>query len=249
MSPADRSARKPATAKRDLVMRHLLDIIDDAGPGTGLPSERQLAADLGVSRPTVRAAIEELTRTGLLTRHYGRGTFTSPHKVTQELAANATNALGVPPAEGKWTSHVVEFTTAPAGPTRATRLHVAADAPILRIVRVRFVDDEPIAIEHLQLPADLLPGLQPHDMEAGNFYHLLRDRYGILVTDAIQTIEPTVTNPDQADLLDVPVYTPALSIERTTKDATGRIVEHVRSIYRGDRYRITSKLRFDATSG
>ena len=60
---------------------------------------------------------------------------------------------------------------------------------------------------------------------------------------------PTVTNPDQADLLDVPVYAPVLLIERTTRDTTGRIVEFARSIYRGDRYRITSKLRFDSSSG
>jgi GntR family transcriptional regulator len=58
-----------------------------------------------------------------------------------------------------------------------------------------------------------------------------------------------VTSPDQADLLDVPVYAPVLLFERTTRDATGRIVEFARSVYRGDRYRITSKLRFDNSSG
>ncbi|GAB3973178.1 hypothetical protein GCM10029978_051920 [Actinoallomurus acanthiterrae] len=118
------SARTPSTAgrvgtaKRDRVRRHLLDLIENSGPGTGLPSERDLAEQLGVSRPTVRAAIEELTRTGLLTRQHGRGTFTSPHKVTQELSGS-TNAFGVPPAEGQWTSRVTEFATAPAGVPRA----------------------------------------------------------------------------------------------------------------------------------
>jgi GntR family transcriptional regulator len=86
-------------------------------------------------------------------------------------------------------------------------------------------------------------------MEAGNFYHLLRDRYGVVVTEAVQTLEPDVANPDQAELLDVAVYFPILRVERTTQDSTGRTVEHTQSVYRGDRYRITTRLRFDADSG
>ncbi|WP_460358125.1 GntR family transcriptional regulator [Actinoallomurus acanthiterrae] len=117
------------------------------------------------------------------------------------------------------------------------------------MTRIRLVDGDPIAIERLELPAALVPGLTPADMESGNFYRLLRERYEIAVVEAVQTIEPTVTNPEQADLLDVPVYAPALQFERTTRDHTGRVVEFARSVYRGDRYRITSKLRFDPSSG
>ena len=241
--------RQPATAKRDGVRRHLLDLIEQAGPGTALPAERDLALRLGVSRPTVRAAIDDLARTGLLVRQQGRGTFTSPHKITQELSGGTTAAFAVPPAEGNWTSRVLSFRTAPAGAPRAARLKLSPAEPVLRIVRLRLVDDEPMAIERIDLPAALVPGLAEQDMESGNFYQLLRERFGVVVADAVQTIEPTVTNPDQADLLDVPVYAPVLLIERTTRDTAGRIVEFARSIYRGDRYRITSKLRFDSSSG
>src|SRR5579883_1842980 len=242
-------ARQPATAKRDGVRRHLLDLIEQAGPGTALPPERDLALRLGVSRPTVRAAIDDLARTGLLVRQQGRGTFTSPHKITQELAGGTSNAFAVPPAEGHWTSRVLSFRTGPAGAPRAARLKLSPAEPVLRIVRLRLVDDEPMAIERIDLPAALVPGLTEQDMESGNFYRLLRERFDVVVADAVQTIEPTVTNPDQADLLDVPVYSPVLLIERTTRDVTGRIVEFARSIYRGDRYRVTSKLRFDSSSG
>src|SRR5579884_1554964 len=215
-------ARQPATAKRDGVRRHLLDLIEQAGPGTALPPERDLALRLGVSRPTVRAAIDDLARTGLLVRQQGRGTFTS---------------------------RVLAFRAAPAGAQRATRLKLSPSEPVLRIVRLRLVDEEPMAIERIDVPAALVPGLTEREMESGNFYQLLRERFDVVVADAIQTIEPTVTNPDQADLLDVPLYSPVLLIERTTRDVTGRIVEFARSIYRGDRYRITSKLRFDSSSG
>lgn len=255
MTTADRGTdqapppgRRAAAAKRDRVRRHLLDLIENTGPGTGLASERDLAAELGVSRPTVRAAIEELTDSGLLVRQHGRGTFTSPHKVTQELAG-AASGLSVPPAEGSWTSRVVGFRSAPAGPPRAARLEIGPDDPVVRITRVRLVDEEPIAIEQLELPGLLVPGLAPDDLAEGNFYRLLRERFDIRVRDALQTMEPAVTNPEQAELLDVPVYSPILQIERTTRDVEGRVVELTHSVYRGDRYRITSKLRLDDTSG
>jgi GntR family transcriptional regulator len=241
--------RTVTTAKRDSVRTHLLDLIEQSGPGTPLPPERDLALRLGVSRPTVRAAIEDLSRIGLLVRQQGRGTFTSPRKITQELTGGAAAAFGVPPAEGDWSSRVLSFRVTPAGAPRAARLKISPAEPVLRVVRLRLVDDDPIAIERIDLPAHLVPGLTPEDMENGNFYRLLRERYNVVVSDAVQSIEPTVTNPDQADLLDVPVYAPVLLIERTTRDADGRLVEFVRSIYRGDRYRIISKLTFDNDSG
>ncbi len=244
--PAD-AGRRP-TAKRDRVRQHLLDVIENASPGTSLASERDLAEELGVSRPTIRAAIDELIGTGLLVRQWGRGTFTSPEKVTQELSDGPSAAFAVPPAEGAWTSRVVEFRSSPAG-LRAGRLLIGADQPVLRVVRLRLVDDEPMSIERLELPASFVPGLTREDMEDGNFYRLLRERFGIVVCDAVQTLEPAVANPDQADLLDIPVYAPILQVERTTRDTAGRTVEFAHAVYRGDRYRITSHLRFDTTSG
>jgi len=249
VTATDQTTTRKATVKRDRVRRHLMEVIANAGPGTSLASERDLAQELGVSRPTVRAAIEDLTQTGHLVRRQGLGTFTSPHKVTQVLAGSTANGLAVPPAEGHWTSRVVGFTTAPAGPPRAARLEVEPEDLVLRVTRVRLVDDEPIAIERLELPAALVPGIEPADLESGNLYQLLRERYGVTVQDAVQTLEPAVTNPEQAELLDVPVYSPILQIERTTRDSTGRVVELAHSVYRGDRYRITSTLRFDASSG
>lgn len=240
--------RAPSAAKRDLVRDHLLALIAGCDPGSSLPAERELADQLDVSRPTVRAAIQDLAHAGLLVRQPGRGTFTSPHKVTQELSTTSP-AQGVPPAEGTWTSRVVGVTTAAPGPASATRLGLAPGDRVTRVVRVRLVDDEPIAIERLELPAALVPGLRAPDMESGNFYQLLRERFGVRVAEAVQIMEPTVANPEQAELLDVPAYFPLLHVERTTQDTSGRVVEFAQSVYRGDRYRITSRLRFDQTSG
>lgn len=242
-------ARQPASVKRDRVRQHLLDVIERSGPGTPLPPERDLAVELGVSRPTLRAAVAELTRIGLLVRQHGRGTFTNAPKVSQELSGTSSNAFAVPPAEGTWTSRVLAFDLGPAGAPRASRLSVSPAEPVLRVRRLRLVDGEPMAIERIDLPGALVPGLAAEDMESGNFYQLLRSRYEIVVSDAVQTIEPSVTDAEEAELLGVPTFAPVLLFERTTRDVAGRVVEFAHSVYRGDRYRITSKLRFDNSSG
>lgn len=235
--------------KRDRVRDYLLDLIADKKPGEAIPSERELCAELGVSRPTLRAAIDDLVRSGLLVREHGRGTFTGPHRITQALSATTRNSFYVPPAEGLWLSEVLEFAPQPAGARLARRLQLSPSDQVLRVVRLRVVDDEPMAIERIHLPHALVAELAPADMESGSFYQLLRARFGIDVRTAVQTIEPTVTDETESGLLHVPLHAPALLIERTTRDATGRIVEFTRSIYRGDRYRITSELHFDAESG
>jgi GntR family transcriptional regulator len=120
---------------------------------------------------------------------------------------------------------------------------------VLRVVRLRVVDGEPMAIERLHLPAELVHGLTPADMVAGSFYGVLRERFGVDVHNAVQTLEATVTDETEAELLGVPQHFPALMVERTTRDTSGRIVEFVRSVYRGDRYRVTSELHFDSQSG
>jgi GntR family transcriptional regulator len=144
---------------------------------------------------------------------------------------------------------VLEFETIAAGPQLTLRLQLAPAAPVLRVVRLRVVDGEPMAIERLHLPAELVHGLTPADMVAGSFYGVLRERFGVDVHNAVQTLEATVTDETEAELLGVPQHFPALMVERTTRDTSGRIVEFVRSVYRGDRYRVTSELHFDSQSG
>lgn len=238
-----------AGLKRDAVRDHLLDLVAGRGSGEAIPSERDLARDLGVSRPTVRAAVDDLVRGGVLVREQGRGTFTGPHRVTQALASSQSGSFYAPPAEGDWASRVLEFETIAAGPQLTLRLQLAPAAPVLRVVRLRVVDGEPMAIERLHLPAELVHGLTPADMVAGSFYGVLRERFGVDVHNAVQTLEATVTDETEAELLGVPQHFPALMVERTTRDTSGRIVEFVRSVYRGDRYRVTSELHFDSQSG
>ena len=108
--------------------------------------------------------------------------------------------------------------------------------------RLRLADDETMAIETLHVPEALVPGLTRKDFDQTSFYELLTQRFGIEIVGGIQTIEPTVTNEEESDVLGVPLHSPAFQFERTTRADTGSIVEFVRSIYRGDRYRLVTEL-------
>lgn len=228
-----------AILKRERVRDYLLELIETQPPGAALPAERVLCTRLAVSRPTLRSAVDELVTTGMLIRQHGRGTFVAPAKITQELVPDA-HALAAPPAAGTWTSRVLEFATVPAGALVGRRLRISPAAEIVSVARQRLVDGAPIAVEYLHVPVAAAPGLTAADLESG-FHQFLR-RHGVLVHDAVQSVEPTVTNDAEADLLGVPVLSPALLFERLTNDDTGRPVEYVRSLYRGDRYRIVSRL-------
>ncbi|SEO65056.1 GntR family transcriptional regulator [Actinacidiphila rubida] len=230
--------------KRERVREHLMELVEARAPGDPIPSERVLCEQLGVSRPTLRSAVDELVATGLLVREHGRGMFVARAKITQELAPDR-DGHRLPQASGTWASRVLEFTTVRAGARVGRRLRISPAAEIAYIARLRLVDGEPMAIEYLHVPAVLVPGLRPADMEAGDFYELLRDRHGLRVREAVQSIEPTVTNEEEARLIGVPVLSPALLFERLTCDDTGRPVEYVHSVYRGDRYRIVSRLTLD----
>lgn len=239
--------------KRAAVRDRLRELIELRAPGEALPSERELCERFGASRPTIRAAIDDLARDGLLVRQHGRGTFTSPRgtppKVSQELTPIAVGGYAAPPADGTWRSQVSAFELLQADARLARRMRLSPGHPLRHIVRLRLVDDVPMAIERILIPDDLVPGLTPADVETGSLYALLRVRYEVVAATAVQTTEPTVTDPDESELLTVPLHSPALFFERTTRDPNDKVVEYTRSIYRGDRYRITTHLTFDHTSG
>lgn len=234
--------------KRQRIRTHLLDLVEETEAGHPIPGERQLCATLGVSRPTLRSVVDDLVRDGALVRAHGRGVFVAKAKVAQRLAPAGGPGAGLRAGgvDGVWTSRTVDFRGVPAGPRIGRRLRVAPAEPVLRITRLRIVDGDPMALETLHVPRALVPGLTAHDLETHSFYQLLGSRFGVLLADAAQTIEPTVTDETEAELLGVPAHTPALLFERETRDDAGRVVEFTRSVYRGDRYRILTRLSLAA---
>jgi GntR family transcriptional regulator len=219
----------------------VLELIEALGIGEAIPSERQLTADLGVSRLTVRAALDELVRDGYLIRRRGSGTFVSEPKIAQELTMTSftedMQRRGMRPA-----SRTLELKVVPAGAQLGRLLHVSPSEPVMVAKRLRLADHETMAIETLHVRESLVPGLTAADLQEHSFYELLEHRYSTSVAGGVQTIEPTVTDVEESEALGVPLHSPAFLFERVSRDSSGEVVEFVRSIYRGDRYRIVTDL-------
>jgi GntR family transcriptional regulator len=227
--------------KQSETRARVLSLIEGLEMGAAIPSERQLSVDLGVSRLTVRAALDDLARDGYLVRRRGSGTFVSEPKIAQELTMTSftedMRRRGMRPA-----SKTLSLDVVPAGAQLGRFLHVSPSEPVVVVRRLRLADRETMAIETLHVREALVPGLSGDELEKRSFYELLRERYGTVIAGGVQTIEPTDTNAEESEALGVPLHSPAFLFERFTRDGEGNVVEFVRSIYRGDRYRIVTDL-------
>ena len=196
------------------------------GPGDRLPPERELAAEHGVSRMTVRQALQTLESRGLLRRSIGRsgGSFVAQPKLERDLGTFS----GL--------SEQLRRQGVEAGARVVSAREVDGE---LEIVRVRLADGEPFALERSRFPAERFDGLLELDL-TGSLYELLADRFDAAPVRAVERIEPVLADADEADALGVEAGTPLMLVHRTAYDAGGLVVETARDVFRGDRTRIVA---------
>ena len=237
---ADAESRGGTVAKYATVRAHLLDLIRDRlEPHQRLPTERQLCADLGVSRLTVRRAVEQLAGEGVVYRIQGSGTYVAEPAIRKrELLSSFSDDMrhrGLAPG-----ATLVRAEQAVAGAHEGWRLGVSPGEPLVHLVRLRLANSVPMCLEYVWLVAgtDLLDS--PVE---GSLYETLLRRYRITLDRAEQEVRATVVDREQAALLEVPALTPALLVERVTYDVRGRAVELARSLLSGDRYSLEQTLR------
>ena len=130
-----------------------------------------------------------------------------------------------------------------AGASLGRSLHVSPSERIVVAKRLRLADGVTMAIETLHVRESLVPGITADRSRRALLLRAARaSATGSTIVGGIQTIEPTVTNEEESTALGVPLHSPAFLFERTTRSASDEIVEFVRSIYRGDRYRLVTEL-------
>src|SRR3954453_6293579 len=160
--------------KQNEARERVLDLIDRLGVGDAIPSERQLSADLGVSRLPVRAALDELVREGYLVRRRGSGTFVSEPKIAQELTMTSftedMRRRGIVAS-----SRTLDLTVVPAGARLGRLLNVSPSEPIVVAKPLPLSAQEAMAIETLHVRDSIIPGLSKADLEQSSFYTLLRE--------------------------------------------------------------------------
>jgi GntR family transcriptional regulator len=220
----------------------LAALIRDLPAGSGMPTERELCERFGVSRGTVRQALDHLEVEQRIYRHQGRGTFVARPKMDHllELSSHTASfrARGMEPG-----SRLIGVSRVPATAEVAGMLALTAGEEILQIERVRLADDEPLAIEVLHLGAQRFDGVAAVLGESQSLYELLRARYGVELAWAEETIEAALSPGREASLLGIPSGAPVLVLCRQSFDAIGRPVEFVRSCYRADKFRFRTRLQ------
>ncbi len=223
-------------AKYKHVRKRILEMVGSMSPGERLPPERKLSADFDIARETLRRSLDDLARDGHLDRRLGAGTFVAKPKITKQFRVTSftedMHQRSLVPS-----SLVVASTVAKAGVELGGYLKISPEEDVVTIKRLRLADGLPMAIETLSTPRELVPGLEGAELENRSFYEILASRHGRSVVGTHQTIEATVTDEEESTLLEVPHLSPALLFERTSWSTDHRIIEHVRSVYRGDRYK------------
>jgi GntR family transcriptional regulator len=220
----------------------LMGLIRELPPGSAVPTERELCERFGVSRGTVRQALDGLAAEQRIHRHQGKGTFVAKAKIDQVLELTSytefARARGMEPA-----SRLIGVTRAPAESDVAAMIGLLAGDEVLQIERVRLADDEPLGVELVYLDAKRFDGIAAVLGESQSLYQLLRASYGVELAWAEETIEAVVAQEREAALLGLRAGAPVLLRCRQSFDSNGVPVEFVRSVYRADRFRFRTRLQ------
>ena len=209
-----------------------------------IPSERLLEQHYKLSRPTIRQAIDLLSRQGYLYRVHGKGTFVSPPKLQKgmlELTSFSEDMRnrGLEPGQ-----KILEFGYVKPSSKVMRQLEISDDEKkVLRIKRLRYGDGEPMGLQDSFLTLDSSQIITRKEIEErGSIYVILQEKLGIYPAEADETLEVTLATSEEAKLLKVAEGSPLLLNERTLWSQDRKAIEFVRILYRGDRYKYFVRL-------
>ncbi|HEU4328624.1 MAG TPA: GntR family transcriptional regulator [Roseiflexaceae bacterium] len=207
-------------------------------PHQRLTSERELCERYGVSRMTVRQALVELVREGVIYTRIGKGTFVSAPPTSAQLPAAVNSFSQEVLARGcRLSSRVLEAMVMPALPQVAHVLHIALEADVILLVCVRLSDAKPLALETTFLPFARFPDLLRHDFSVESLHHVLEHVYQLKLVQVEQPIEAALADAREADALGLRLPAAVLKMRRVTQCQDGLPIAFVLSTYCGDYYK------------
>lgn len=218
------------------IRRHLSVHIARSADGELFPTEQEIAAHFGVSRPTVRQAISSLVQEGLLSRTAGKGTFVTNGRVQRDMR----NAFETFDDEMYSSGHsgeteVEDVARIVSDAEISAQLGISPGEAVYRLSRRRLTDGLPLMTVVSFLPADLLPGFDTQRDRLRALRRTLEEVYGLCPEHVLRRLRATGASPAQARRLDVPSGSPIQYIETHAYLQTGRCIEFSRAWYRGDR--------------
>ncbi|SME90673.1 transcriptional regulator, GntR family [Streptomyces sp. Amel2xC10] len=215
-------------------------LVGELGEGDTLPTERDLSERYEVARETVRQALRELLLEGKL-RRQGRGTVVAGPKLEQPLSL-ASYTEGVR-RQGRTPGRtLITLDRFPCPEPLAAETGLTRGEPVWHLERVLLADDERVGLESTYVAVATLPRLDAEFDPDSSFYAYM-DRQGIRLGEADERIETVLATPREALLIGTSPALPMLLIHRVSRDARGRPLERVRTLYRGDRFSFSAHLK------
>jgi GntR family transcriptional regulator len=211
----------------------------DWQPGDQLPVEYALCDIYGVSRTVVRQALRELELEGLIYRRKGKGSFVSEPKISGGLAQKLTGFYQDMEERGtRPISRVLQQGVVPAAANVAHRLKVKVGTPVVELLRLRYIQTEPIVLVTSYLPHALCPNLEKVDFKEQSLYAYLENTYGFIIASGQRYIEAVSADENEAELLRVEVGSPLIYLDSISYLADSTPIEYYHALHRGDRTRL-----------
>jgi GntR family transcriptional regulator len=193
-------------------------------PSQLIPSEMALAAELGVSQGTVRKALNQMVAQKMLERRQGKGTFVAEH--TQESSLFRFFRLREPNGESLIPeTNVISSSRREATDEEASKLNLPLNAPIVELVRLRFINQKPTVLEKVIQPLSIFPDIDKQAEIPNALYILYQEKYGITIVSVDDELRAVNVPKPLAQHLGLPVGSPVLMIERRSTNLDGRVVE------------------------
>ncbi|WP_274654825.1 GntR family transcriptional regulator [Paenibacillus humicola] len=207
--------------------------------GQQIPPELQFVQEFGISRPTVRQALSELMQEGRLTVKRGIGTFVTAKPMNTNANRFITFAEQMKMSGMKERAVLMRKGTMPATRKLSAELGIEPDAEVYEIIRVRYGDEEPLAIRCSYIAVSLHPNLLDRDLEQTPLFETLSRDCGIVATRARQTYQAVPATELEAKWLTVPEGSPLMMSTGVIYSDRGLPIESVKVLYKGNRYQFT----------
>jgi GntR family transcriptional regulator len=211
-------------------------------PGDQLSTEDQLIVRFGMSRITVRRAIQNLVSRGLVEIRRGKGTFVAAPKISQELTQLSGFVEDMQALGRKATARLIGKKIVAADETVAGQLSLTKGERVIRIHRVRLADGVPMSFDETYLPLEIGRKIVTNDLNVEPIFSLLERKYRVPLVEAEYKLEAVAATVDVSVALNVPQGSPIFLIERTSYSTGGRPVDYERLHYRGDLTRFVTRL-------
>jgi GntR family transcriptional regulator len=206
-----------------------------------LPSENELSSIQGITRATVRRALDVLEQDGWIFRQKGVGSFAAVRRVEHELTQLISTTEDMCKRGWSLTTRLISLEKIRAPAKIARALELPEGALCYKLCRLRIVDGEPISLQMPYLPVSLCPNLEESDLTR-SLWRLLETRYGLSLWTGREILRARCSLPHEEELLRVPTCTALMQMERVTYAVSGAAVEYLEAVWRGDRYDFTVSL-------